>query len=418
MKAKPIDQTSRTRNLKILPWVKFTQNLLFWQATWFLFFQNTLSAAEAVLLYAIFDIGTTLFEVPSGYMSDRIGRTVTLLASSLAGIASMTCFVVGDSFTVFALGQILLGASIAFASGTDSSLLFETLTAEGREDEIEAQELRFWRFTFAALLVSAISGGLLARADPVLPFMFSAIAFVVMLLLVSQLKDARQTVSEAAPVAPILTAMAAAFRKPALLWLFALSVVMYGFSHVPFVFGQPFILDTLAQIGLSGEAPLVSGVVTSLMMTISIAASFAAPWVRTRLGLSAILMLAFAIQIMICALLSLSQTPIAIAILFLRMVPDSLSRPFILAAIQPLLQDGMRATYLSVQSFAGRIVFAASLWIVSRNVTEVGEMPTEDLSRVLGLYAVAGVLIWLGLLFAVRAIKLDPKRPHAHGGRR
>ena len=418
MKAKPIDQTSRTRNLKILPWVKFTQNLLFWQATWFLFFQNTLSAAEAVLLYAIFDIGTTLFEVPSGYMSDRIGRTVTLLASSLAGIASMTCFVVGDSFAVFALGQILLGASIAFASGTDSSLLFETLTAEGREDEIEAQELRFWRFTFAALLVSAISGGLLARADPVLPFMFSAIAFVVMLLLVSQLKDARQTVSEAAPVAPILTAMAAAFRKPALLWLFALSVVMYGFSHVPFVFGQPFILDTLAQIGLSGEAALVSGVVTSLMMTISIAASFAAPWVRARLGLSAILMLAFAIQIMICALLSLSQTPIAIAILFLRMVPDSLSRPFILAAIQPLLQDGMRATYLSVQSFAGRIVFAASLWIVSRNVTEVGEMPTEDLSRVLGLYAVAGVLIWLGLLFAVRAIKHDPKRPHAHGGRR
>ncbi|HKK96651.1 MAG TPA: MFS transporter, partial [Marivita sp.] len=351
MKAKPIDQTSRTRNLKILPWVKFTQNLLFWQATWFLFFQNTLSAAEAVLLYAIFDIGTTLFEVPSGYMSDRIGRTVTLLASSLAGIASMTCFVVGDSFAVFALGQILLGASIAFASGTDSSLLFETLTAEGREDEIEVQELRFWRFTFAALLVSAISGGLLARADPVLPFMFSAIAFVVMLLLVSQLKDARQTVSEAAPVAPILTAMAAAFRKPALLWLFALSVVMYGFSHVPFVFGQPFILDTLAQIGLSGEAALVSGVVTSLMMTISIAASFAAPWVRARLGLSAILMLAFAIQIMICALLSLSQTPIAIAILFLRMVPDSLSRPFILAAIQPLLQDGMRATYLSVQSF-------------------------------------------------------------------
>ncbi len=63
---------SIARNLTLLAWIKFAQNLLFWQATWFLFLQDSLSAAEAVLLYAIYDIGTTVFEVPSGYMSDRI----------------------------------------------------------------------------------------------------------------------------------------------------------------------------------------------------------------------------------------------------------------------------------------------------------------------------------------------------------
>lgn len=404
-----IDHAPLSRNLTLLPWLKFTQNLLFWQATWFLFLQDTLSAAEAVLLYAVYDIGTTVFEVPSGYMSDKIGRRVTLLASALAGLAAMVCFSVGDSFASFALAQVLLGASMAFASGTDSSLLFETLAAEGREDEVEKYELRFWRFTFAALMVSAVSGGLMARAVPVLPFVLSGVAFVAMLILAARLRDSAHLVDEVNSV-PFSTAIGSAFRKPVLLWLFALSVVMYGFSHVPFVFGQPFILRALETVGLSGEAPLVSGGVTSIMMAVSVAASFAAPQLRARIGLAATLLLAFALQIVLCAVLALNQSLFAIAILFMRIVPDSLSRPFILATIQPLLSDGVRATYLSIQSFAGRIAFALSLWIASRNVSDVGEMPVSDLTRVLAVYAVAGLLIWATLMVASRKVQLDPKR--------
>lgn len=396
-KAKPISTPSLSRNLTLLPWVKFTQNLLFWQATWFLYLQESLSAAEAVLLYAVYDIGTTLFEVPSGYMSDRIGRRVTLIVSSIAGAASMVCFATGDSFMTFALAQVLLGASIAFASGTDSSLLFETLSAEGREDEVEAQELRLWRFNFVALMVSAVIGGLMARSMPALPFVCSGIAFVAMLVLAARLRDAKPDPALALATHRIGPAIAAAFRNPVLLWLFALSVVMYGFSHVPFVFGQPFILKALAQVGLSGEAPLVSGVVTTIMMAVSVAASFAAPQIRERIGLAPTLLLAFALQILLCSVLALNQSLFAIAILFLRMVPDSLSRPFILARIQPLLTDGMRATYLSIQSFVGRIAFATSLWIASRNVSDVGEMPVEDLTRVLGAFALVGAGIWIVL---------------------
>ncbi|WP_072779796.1 MFS transporter [Marivita hallyeonensis] len=389
--------------------MKFTQNLLFWQATWFLFLQDTLSASEAVLLYAIYDIGVTVFEVPSGYMSDRIGRRITLLTSGVAGLAAMVCFATGDSFAAFALAQVLLGISIAFASGTDSSLLFETLAAEGREDEVEVFELRLWRFTFAALMVSAVTGGLMARALPVLPFILSGVAFLAMLFLAARLRDGPHTVTESNTV-PFTTAIAAAFRKPVLLWLFGLSVVMYGFSHVPFVFGQPFILRALDTVGLSGEAPLVSGIVTSIMMAVSVAASFAAPQIRERIGLAAILLLAFALQITLCVVLAFNQSLLAIAILFLRMVPDSLSRPFILATTQPLLSDGVRATYLSIQSFVGRIAFAGSLWLASRNVSDVGEMPVADLGRVLAAYAVVGAAIWAVLWITARRVNLEVRR--------
>ena len=49
-----------SRNVALYPWFKFAQNLLFWQATWFLFFQNELSGAEAILLYAIYDLASRL----------------------------------------------------------------------------------------------------------------------------------------------------------------------------------------------------------------------------------------------------------------------------------------------------------------------------------------------------------------------
>ena len=66
-----------------------------------------------------------------------------------------------------------------------------------------------------------------------------------------------------------------ALRQPVLLWLFVLSVVMYGFSHVPFVFGQPFIAQAMQAGGWQGDAPIVSGAVSAAMMVVSVLASMA-----------------------------------------------------------------------------------------------------------------------------------------------
>ena len=51
------------RNLRLYPWYQFFRSLLFWQAIWFLYFQQELSAAEAILLAATYDVATTALEV-------------------------------------------------------------------------------------------------------------------------------------------------------------------------------------------------------------------------------------------------------------------------------------------------------------------------------------------------------------------
>ena len=338
--------TGAARNITLYPWFKFLQNLVFWQAVWFLYFQAELSAAQAILLYAIYDIGTTALEVPSGYMSDRIGRRFTLVASAVAGLTGASLLAFGDGFSVFAAAQILLGASAAFASGTDSAILYESLAVTGRTNEIEQQELRAWRFTFIALALSAVIGGLLSLWGGTYPFLAGAIAFAGVLLVTFGFREPTHSQSDLPQGAELIRfrSLRNALIEPILLWLFALGVLMYIFSHILFVFGQPFILQALQDTGFQKDAPLVSGTVSAVMMLLSVAASLFAPWLRNRLGLSNILLLAFALQIAFSGTLALTSEAIAILILFLRMIPNSLSRPFILARVQPLLSNDSRAT--------------------------------------------------------------------------
>jgi MFS family permease len=388
------------RNIALYPWFKFAQSLTFWQATWFLYFENHLSASEAILLYVVYDIATTVFEVPSGYMSDRLGRKLTLIAAGFSGLGAVTLLILGEGFTQFALANVLLGASAAFASGTDTSLLYESLDAEGRSGEIEAAELKAWRFGFTALALSALAGGVMAIYDDVLPYV--ATAFSVALLLALTMLFREPPHGKRADHRENLRILLASLAQPTLLWLLCLSLVMYVFSHIPFVFGQPFIREALTAAGYGAQTPVVSGGVTSLMMLVSVAVSLVALPLRKKLGLAGTLLLAFAMQIALTAALATSNGMFVIALLFLRMVPNSLSQPFIQARIQPLLQGGIRATYLSVQSLAGRILFAVTLSMAAAGTTDDAPLPYADMQVILAVYAVFGLTLLLALALTAR----------------
>lgn len=379
------------RNIALYPWFKFVQQLLFWQAIWFLYFEARLSAAEAILLYVVADLATTVLEVPSGYMSDRLGRRKTLLAAAISYVLATALLVVGEGFAQFALANILLGAAWAFASGTDSALLFQSLKAEGRASEVEAQELRAWRFSFTALALSALIGGALALYGEKLPYIATAVAAVGLLILTTLLRE--PPASPQSAHRENLRTIGASLGQPTLLWLLCLWLATYAFSHIPFVFGQPFIREAMTAAGYGAETPLVSGVVTFLMMSLSVAVSLMAPALRRALGLPGILLLALAMQVGLTAALALSNSLFVIALLLLRMVPDSLSTAFMLARIQPLLPDTIRATYLSLQSLAGRLVFSATLSLAAIYAPADAAIAYADMQVILIAFTALGVVL-------------------------
>jgi hypothetical protein len=226
-------------------------------------------------------------------------------------------------------------------------------------------------------------------------------AFALTLLVVLRFREPVRRVS-AADEWTRLNDLFASFRSPVIVWLFAISLMMYGYSHLPFIFGQPFILSALDGLGLSAEAPLVSGSVTTAMMLLSLAASWVAPRIRRRIGFAGILLLAFAMQIVLVAGLAATGSALAIGLLLFRMVPDSFSTPFIRARIQPLLRDDVRATFLSLKSLAGRLLFAASLWLASTGASDVGAMSHREIRAILLAYALAGLVAFGALMLTAR----------------
>ncbi|CTQ49382.1 MFS transporter [Jannaschia donghaensis] len=398
------------RNVALYPWYRFLAGLTFWQAVWFLYIQGELSAAEAILTYAIFDVATTMLEVPSGWLSDRWGRRRTLMIAALAGVATAGMQALGGPFWWFAAAQVLLAVQVAFVSGTDTSLLYESLAADGREAEVERHELGGWRAGFSALALSAIAGGALARFDVTWPYWATATAFAALLVLTWTFREPEKMVDD--PTGPSrLILLSGAIRQPVLLWLSGLAIVMYAFSHVPFVFGQPFIERSLAGTDLASETPLVSGAITAAMMSVSLGVSLFAPALRRAVGLTAMLLGAFALQLALPGALAIATGPLAVLLLLSRMIPDALARPFLIARIQPLLPDGSRATYLSLQSLLGRLFFAATLWVAAGSTTEVGQMPEADVRLIMATYAIGGLFILLTLAVLSRRLPIERSAP-------
>ena len=121
--------------------------------------------------------------------------------------------------------------------------------------------------------------------------------------------------------------------------------------------------------------------------------------------------MAFAMQVGLIAVLAMTQSAAAIAVLFLRMVPSSLSTPFILARIQPELENASRATFLSLKSLTGRILFAGSLWVAAGTTGGVGTLVYSEMQPVLATYALVGFAGLLGLAAAARWVAIARPAP-------
>ncbi len=390
---------STARNITLYPWYRAAQGLLFWQAIWFLYFQSELSAADAVLLYVVFDLSATLLEVPLGIVSDKIGRRITLTASCAFGALGAGLIAFGTGFEIYAAANLCLGAWAALASGADSALLYESLEAEGRTDEVETHEMRGWQAHFTALAISAVAGGAMAYLARDLPYIAVTLALAVGVAITLQFKEPVARTAGGAGAIGLGTSLRESLSKPVLLWLFVFGLLMYGFNHVLFVFGQPFIEAALGQIGAAGGAPVVSGAVTSIMMLASLLVSLFAPGLRRRFGLRVMLLFAVVFQIVLIGVAAIASSVLAIGLLVLRMVPNAMFTPFLLARIQPELGNESRATFLSIQSLCGRLVFALSLYLASFASSQTGAMDAGEVARVMGGFTLAGivavVLLWI-----------------------
>lgn len=401
---------SVNRNISLYLYYRAAADGFAWLPVFFLYFSQRLSLAEVLLLESVYYVAIVVTEVPSGYLSDVIGRRTTLLIAAASVMASYVFFLASDSFVGLALGQCLLAAGSACRSGTDTALHYESLAALSRADEYGDREALAGRIGFFATSVAALAGGILGSVDLAWPYWYSLMAASITLVVVYLLVEPGHQIKPSARVGFIvqLGQVIRYWRNPTLAWLFAYFVVMYAIVHVPYEFYQPYLklLQGKDQLGGLG-APVISGVIFALTALVgSWVAGRSMAWQR-RLGLMRLLNIAAIVELFVVAGLAIVLHPALAALVLLRNGPMAVIGAPIRATIAPMVKDSHRATYLSLQSLVARLGFSALLLLLA-NVVSAGELLTwAMLSTVLRIALALGAISLIVLWISGRRIRIN-----------
>jgi len=148
-----------------------------------------LSLTQILLLQSILSIVMVIMEYPTGYLSDRVGYRVALTVAATLGMAGWGCYTLATSFGQVLVAEILLGISLAFISGSDSALLYETLKAEGEEQHYSRYQGRMSGYAQAGEAIGALFAGVLYATMPLLPFILQIGVWFLALLLTRTLVE-------------------------------------------------------------------------------------------------------------------------------------------------------------------------------------------------------------------------------------
>lgn len=130
-----------------------------------------LSVEQFGVIIAIASLVAMVVEVPSGYISDKIGhKTAIILGSSLIMIGPLG-FVIYQNFYSILFAVVIPYLGYAFYSGTKQAFLHETLIELGRDNEFGEISARAQRWgLFGNIFIVALVP-LTYSTDPRLPFL-------------------------------------------------------------------------------------------------------------------------------------------------------------------------------------------------------------------------------------------------------
>jgi MFS family permease len=177
------------RNITLLTFIRINFSLIFAISVIASYWEkNGLSIFDIFLLQAIFSFSVVLFEIPTGYIGDRLGRKRTILLAAVINAAGWLVYSSLRFFWGFAAGEVILGLSLAFLSGTDSAVVFESLKELKREDDYCRVEGRIKGLYHLGAAFASITGGVCAVFLPVPALMLAtggvaAVSFVLALFI-------------------------------------------------------------------------------------------------------------------------------------------------------------------------------------------------------------------------------------------
>ncbi|MCB9810337.1 MFS transporter [Candidatus Nomurabacteria bacterium] len=139
------------------------------------------------LILLVGNVVSFFLEIPSGYISDKLGHKQTLVMSSILMVCSTILFLFANSVTFLMLASTIMCASWAFKSGTGSAFMHETLRALNIEHEYSRIMGKVSAIGFSVPIILTVLVPFLVSISYKVPFLIALIMDVIGLFVVFSL---------------------------------------------------------------------------------------------------------------------------------------------------------------------------------------------------------------------------------------
>ncbi|MGE0109922.1 MAG: MFS transporter [Bdellovibrionales bacterium] len=236
------------RNLDLLAWNVFFAELRLYYPVAVLAFEAVAgSFTEAMSVFAVMSVSQAFLEVPTGVLSDKVGRRKTLIIGSFAEMLGAACvalaFSVPNGLLMLYAAAILVGFANAMFSGNNEALLYETLSYYRRTSETAKMIGRVHSMGQMGLAISGIGASicLLLGMNYQHLMVLSFFPVLMSFLLTFSINEPPTHKTEVRSFAHIKKALKLIMQDPKLFWLVVASAVRNGLGHSAHSFTPAFI---------------------------------------------------------------------------------------------------------------------------------------------------------------------------------
>lgn len=253
------------RNVRLLSIFNFLIGFTFFAPLAIIYFAKVSgSYTLGTSIFGVIMLSAAVFEVPTGILSDRVGRKQTIVLGSWARVAAFVFYAIGASYWFLVVGAILEGLSRAFYSGNNEAFLYDTLSDDGKEKEFQEHLGKTTASEHTALALSAIIGSVIANISFAYVMWLAVISQIALLVVSYRFYEPKSHRRDGTNIYAHLREALQLFRQNKKLRLLALaSILGNSFSELGYQFRGAFY-QTIWPIWALGFANIISNITASI----------------------------------------------------------------------------------------------------------------------------------------------------------
>jgi MFS family permease len=295
-----------------------------------------------------------IFELPSGYFADIVGRRKTMILAAAACLVAICVYSQGRHFYHFLVAEMCFALGMSLISGADAAMIYDTLQAMGKENEFQKIFGNLFFFNLFSFGVSCIAGGWIGEINFRWTFYATMPFFVGAILVAMSMKEPprKKLQAEAGWFKELISILTYCFvENKRLRLLMIYSGLILGLNNAALWFYQPYFQVSGLPIAWFGVAFASYQVFTAV-------SSKAAHVIEKRLGEKVSLIILVFFVGTGYFLMGHFVYIFSFAFAFFHQFARGFSRIVLTDYVNRLTDSDRRATVLSAQNLIMRLFYA------------------------------------------------------------